>query len=323
MKIEEEKSVQNLIFVKNYKNNEVLRKSFFELAKSTFDISFEDWYEQGFWGEGYIPFSFVEGEKVIANASVNVLELVINGERKKAIQIGTVMTHPDYQKRGLSASLMNKVIEEFEDQVDFMYLFANETVLEFYPKFGFKAVEEHIFSIDFPLDCTTDSNMNFSNFTNLTTSTPSALAQASIRKLDVSQPEDLRLITKFASERLPVSQRFGTNNTKGIVMYYCLNVFNDHIYYLENEDVIAIFGKENNHIDVFDIISINEMNESNIQNILAKIGGNDTVKATFHFTPDYKGIALNSEINNDGLFVRATGDNVYPARVKHPVTSIA
>ncbi|MBP1903859.1 GNAT superfamily N-acetyltransferase [Paenibacillus turicensis] len=308
--------MQEFSFVTNYKNNEVLRKSFFELAKSTFDISFEDWYEQGFWGEGYIPFSFVEGDKVIANASVNVLELVINGEKKKAIQIGTVMTHPDYQKRGLSAYLMNKVIEEFENQVDFMYLFANETVLEFYPKFGFEAVEEHIFSINFPLD----STKNFKNITNLT---PNPHEQTGIRKLDVSQPEDLRLITKFASQRLPVSQRFGTNNTKGILMYYCLNVFCDHIYYLENEDVIAIFSKENNHMDIFDIISINEMNENTIQHILALIGGNDTVKATFHFTPDYKGIELKSQIINDGLFVRATGDNVYPAKVKHPVTSIA
>lgn len=311
--------MQEFSFVTNYKNNEVFRKSFFELAKSTFDISFEDWYEQGFWGEGYIPFSFVEEGKVVANVSVNVLELIIDGEKKKAIQIGTVMTHPDYQKRGLSASLMNKVIEEFENQVDFMYLFANETVLDFYPKFGFKAVEEQLFSIDFPLD----STKNFKNLKNFTNSIPNPLTQTGIRKLDVNQSEDLRLITKFASERLPVSQRFGTNNTKGIVMYYCLNVFGDHIYYLENEDVIAIFSKENNHMDIFDIISINEVNENTIQHILAKIGGNDTVKATFHFTPDYKGIELKSQIINDGLFVRATGDNVYPAKVKHPVTSIA
>jgi GNAT superfamily N-acetyltransferase len=303
--------------MKDYKSNEVLRKSFFELAKSTFDISFEDWYKQGFWGEGYIPFSFVEGDKVIANASVNVLELVINGEKKKAIQIGTVMTHPDYQKRGLSANLINKVIEEFENKVDFMYLFANETVLEFYPKFGFKAVEEQLFSIEYPLDFPMDSSMNLTNVK------PSPHEQTGIRKLDVSQAEDLHLITKFASERLPVSQRLGTNNTKGIIMYYCLNVFNDHIYYLENEDVIAIFNKENNHMDIFDIISINKMNESKIQNILATIGSNDTVKATFHYTPDYERINFKSEVINDGLFVRATGDNVYPAKVKHPVTSIA
>jgi hypothetical protein len=218
---------------------------------------------------------------------------------------------------------MNTVIEEFENKVDFMYLFSNETVLEFYPKFGFKAVEEHIFSIDFPLDFPTDFNMNFSNFTNPTTPTPSSLAQASIRKLDVCQAEDLRLITKFASERLPVSQRFGTNNTKGIVMYYCLNVFSDHIYYLENEDVIAIYQQENNQMDVFDIISINVINEMNIHNILTTIADKDTEKITFHFTPDYEGIELKGEINNDGLFVRATGDNVYPVKVKHPVTSIA
>ncbi|MDN4604966.1 GNAT family N-acetyltransferase [Paenibacillus sp. F6_3S_P_1C] len=291
--------MQELIFTKDYKNNETLRTSFFELATNTFGLSFKQWYQKGFWSERYIPFSFVEGDKVIANVSVNILELIINGEKKKAIQIGTVMTPPEYQRRGLSASLMDKVLEEYENKVDIMYLFANDTVLDFYPKFGFKSVEEHLFSMDF---------------------TPSQLEHTDIRKLDVSQEDDLRLIYKFASERLPVSQHFGTDYTHGIVMYYCLNVFSDDIYYLENENAIAIYKKESNHMDLFDMISLKEIN---IQDILTKIAGKDTEKITFHFTPDYKGVDIKSNISYDGLFVRTNGENLYPVHVKHPITSIA
>lgn len=39
---------QELIFVKDYRNNEALRRSLFELADSTFGISFERWYQEGF-----------------------------------------------------------------------------------------------------------------------------------------------------------------------------------------------------------------------------------------------------------------------------------
>ncbi|GIO87046.1 GNAT family acetyltransferase [Paenibacillus faecis] len=291
--------MRELIFTKDYKNNETLRKSFFELATDTFGLSFENWYQKGFWSERYIPFSFVEGDKIIANVSVNILELIMNGERKKALQIGTVMTHPEYQRRGLSANLMNKVLEEYENKYDFMYLFANNTVLDFYPKFGFKAVEEHLFSMDF---------------------IPSQFDQTGIRKLNISQTDDLRLIHKFASERMPVSQRLGTDYTQGILMYYCLNVFSDDIYYLENENVIVIYKKENNHMDIFDIINTKEVK---IHDILTKIADRDTEKITFHFTPDYKGIDIESNTFHGGLFVRTNGENLYPVHVKHPITSIA
>ncbi|TDL61410.1 GNAT family N-acetyltransferase [Paenibacillus amylolyticus] len=292
--------MQELIFIKNYKNNEVLRKSFFELAVNTFEINFEDWYQQGYWGERYIPYSYVDGDQVIANVSVNILELIIHGEKKKAIQIGTVMTHPDYRGKGLSTRLMNKVLAEYENKYDYMYLFANESVLDFYPKFGFKPVEEHLFSIKYTAKKSPEP--------------------ANIRKLNVTNAEDLRLIQKLASERLPVSQHFATHHAQGIFMFYCLNVFSDDIYYLENENVIVIYQKEDNHIELFDVVSLNEMN---MKDILDKIADEDTEKITFHFTPDDQGLDLKSLITNEGLFVRTHGEHLYPVHVKHPITSIA
>ncbi|PQZ99031.1 MULTISPECIES: GNAT family N-acetyltransferase [unclassified Paenibacillus] len=289
------------IFMKNYKNNEVLRKSFFELAVNTFEINFEDWYQQGYWGERYIPYSYVDGDQVIANVSVNILELIIHGEKKKAIQIGTVMTHPDYRGKGLSTRLMIKVLEEYENKYDYMYLFANESVLDFYPKFGFKPVEEHLFSM---------------NYTAIKSPEP-----ANIRKLNVNNADDIRLIQKLASERLPVSQHFATYHAQGILMFYCLNVFSDDIYYLENENVIVIYQKEDNHIELYDVVSLNELN---MKDILDKIADEDTEKITFHFTPDVTDhIVLKSTITNEGLFVRTHGEHLYPVYVKHPITSIA
>lgn len=252
-------------------------------------------------GENDTPFSFVDGDQVIANVSVNIIELIIHGEKKKAIQIGTVMTHPDYRGKGLSARLMNKVLEEYENKYDYMYLFANESVLNFYPKFGFKPVEEHLFSM---------------NYTAKKSPEP-----GNIQKLDVTNAEVLRLILKFASERLPVSQHFGTAHTQGILMFYCLNVFSNDIYHLENENAIVIYQKEDNNIDLFDVICLNEIH---MTDILHQIADENTEKITFHFTPDAaKHLVLKSTITNDGLFVRTSGDHLYPVQVKHPITSIA
>jgi GNAT superfamily N-acetyltransferase len=291
--------MQGFIFRKDYRENEVLRKSLFGLAASSFGISFEQWYQEGFWNERYIPFSYIEDEQVIANVSVNVLDLIINGQQKKAIQIGTVMTHPDYRHKGLSASLMNKVLEEYEDQVDLMYLFANDAVLDFYPRFGFIPVQEQLFSIGY---------------------TSGSTYSAGIRKLDGTQRDDLNFIRTFAAQRLPVSRRFGTVGTLGLLMFYCLNVFSDDLYYLENEDVIAICKQEGKELDIFDIVFRKAID---IQAVLAKLAGSEAEKIVFHFTPDYIGIEAESTLYPGGLFVRTCGNSSFPAHMKHPATSIA
>ncbi|WP_053361478.1 GNAT family N-acetyltransferase [Bacillus sp. FJAT-27251] len=293
--------MNELIYIKDYKNDENLRKSFNELATMVFGINFEDWYQKGFWNDRYIPFSYVDGEKVVANVSVNILDLVINGEKKRALQIGTVMTHPDYRKRGLSARLMNNVLAEYENKYDFMYLFANQEVLDFYPKFGFKEVNEHQYSMKY---------------------SPGKLDPTGTRKLNGNNEDDVNFIYNFASKRAPVSTLFGTENTQGILMFHCMNAFTNNISYLESEDVIAIYKKENNHMDIFDIIFKKDIN---IHNILSKITDEEVNKIVFHYTPDYLGINTESEIFNGSevLFVRENGTTLFPLQMKHPLTAQA
>ncbi|MGE7274078.1 GNAT family N-acetyltransferase [Brevibacillus panacihumi] len=292
--------MQELIVAKDYKHNDALRKSFSDLASQIFGIHFEEWYQKGFWDERYIPYSLVQGDQVIANVSVNLLSFLINGEKKKAIQIGTVMTHPDFRKRGLSAKLMNLVLAEYENQYDFMYLFANDTVLNFYPKFGFQPVEEHQFSMPF---------------------TPGPIKNHTrIRKLDINQAEDLDLIAQYAAQRVPVSERFGTDNCPGIFMFYALYVFSQELYYLEEEGVIVIYKQEGDCLHLYDWLSKQKIS---IHALLRKLAGPETKKIVFHFTPDEEGLETESESLNTGLFVKTNGEIPYPVHVKHPMTSIA
>ncbi|MFH7114998.1 GNAT family N-acetyltransferase, partial [Klebsiella pneumoniae] len=50
----------NYQLVKQVRENNPLRKSFIDLAVKTFDLSFEEWYQQGYWTDAYIPYAFVE-----------------------------------------------------------------------------------------------------------------------------------------------------------------------------------------------------------------------------------------------------------------------
>ena len=65
--------------IKNYRDNAQLRASFNELAKKTFWIDFEDWYQNGYWTDLYNPYSIIMDGRVVANVSVNRTDFEWNG----------------------------------------------------------------------------------------------------------------------------------------------------------------------------------------------------------------------------------------------------
>lgn len=134
------------IFIKDYKEKEVFRKSLSDLGKRTFGINLEEWYQSGYWKEKYIPYSIVDNEKVISNISVNKMDFICNGKIKHYIQLGTVMTDKNHRHEGLSRYLMELILQEYRNNVDGIYLFANASVLDFYPKFGFTRNMEYQYS---------------------------------------------------------------------------------------------------------------------------------------------------------------------------------
>ncbi|RIJ63721.1 GNAT family N-acetyltransferase [Rummeliibacillus sp. POC4] len=275
----------NYHLVSDYRNNKIYRESFFELAKSVFDIDFTKWYEKGCWNDNYICYSYVDNDRIIANASISKMTIVLKGKEYKAIQIGTVMTHPDYRNQGLSKKLMNYIIEQYEKEYDFIYLFANDTVLDFYPKFGFQRVKESHFIL------------------NMSALRKQKVKMSTLRQLDINNQYDFNLLESFAAERIPVSSVLGVKNNEHLLMFYFILVFSDAIFYIEEEDTIVICKQEGAHLHVFDMISKKRVD---IETMLSGIISKDTEAVHLYFTPEDNS-NVETEVIKDGddtLFVR-------------------
>ncbi|MCI9078228.1 MAG: GNAT family N-acetyltransferase [Lachnospiraceae bacterium] len=134
---------KNYIYSTNVRDNDILRNSFNILVRKTFCFDFTEWYNAGYWGEMYIPHVLSDGERVVSNVSVNIMQFDICGIKKNYIQLGTVMTDSEYCGKGLNRYIMENILEKYRDSTDGIYLFANDTVLDYYPKFGFVPSKEY------------------------------------------------------------------------------------------------------------------------------------------------------------------------------------
>ncbi|CBH28390.1 GNAT family N-acetyltransferase [Listeria seeligeri] len=238
----------NYQLISDYKDNELYRKTFNDLAESIFDINFEEWYKQGFWNDKYVCYSYLDKNKVIANVSINKMDLIYQGNDYRALQIGTVMTHPDYRNQGLAQELINHVISKYEQDYDFFYLFANDTVLDFYPKFGFERVEESSFTVD----ATSLKKRNYK-----------------IKKLNPDDELDFQLISRIVSNRVPLSSILDVKNSEDLLMFYLLIALRDAIYYIEELDAIVLYEQEEEDLYVLDIISTKKLDIVEVLGFLA------------------------------------------------------
>ncbi len=274
-------------FVSNYRDDERIRESFNELTDKTYGFNFRKWFDNGHWNNKYIPYSLLDGDRVVANVSVNIMDFIVLGERKMLIQLGTVMTDESYRGQGLIKFLLNKVIEEWEDKCDFIYLFANDTVLNFYPKFGFKKYNQYQCSLEFS----------------------KVRSSEKIRKLNIDDDNDRNTIIRILNNRKSLAKLDNINNTS-LVMFYCIDFMKNNIYYIEEYDVIAICEYNKNEMILLDLFSDKDMNLEKIINALIK---NDTKKVVLGFTPKdsslYKEELINDE--NDTLFIRSKKDTIF------------
>jgi len=251
-------------FVVDYKNNDGLRKSFNELAMMTFGkaIDFESWYQNGYWNDCYVCYSFIDNECVIANASINHMTVRQNGQSLKAIQIGTVMTHPDYRRQGLAHQLLMRIIEEYEEKVDYIYLFGNDMGLSLYKGCGFEPMIE----------------------TKYTMSTASLVnRESTARKLNISESNDLELLKEISSTRVSVSKSFGVTHDEHLIMFYCSKFMGETLVYLESEEAIVSCEIDEKKLLVYDVISRHAFD---LNKILEELVTNEVESVEFFFVPD-------------------------------------
>ncbi|WP_373076637.1 GNAT family N-acetyltransferase [Fusobacterium varium] len=271
--------------VKQIRDIKVLRRSFIKLAEEVFDLSFENWYQNGFWTDKYIPYVLIEnGRKVVANVSVNIIDTVWENTSKCYIQLGTVMTDPEYRNRGFSSQLIREIISEWREKCDAIYLFANSKVLNFYPKFGFIKAAEYQYSLPF------------------------SAMKREFRKLEMSNSEDNFILKKYYERSNPFSA-FPMNNNYELLMFYCSSFMKEHIYYSKKYDTVCIAIKNEDILTCFDIFGSDNYS---MEEIIFSIGFEGVKQVVLGFTPkeckNYCGTKIK---NDDTLFVLNSKENLF------------
>ena len=258
-----EHNLNNYQLVENYRDDPILRNNFFEFVKKIFPgLSFNEWYKSGYWTDKYIPYSLVANNQIVSNVSISKMNICIEGKFVRGIQFGTVGTLPKFSKLGLSKYLMDFVLEKYKDSTELFFLFANDSVLEFYPKFGFERLTEVVYQLN--------SNIPKPNF--------------DARKLDINNNSDFTLIQELISKRLILTKNFGSTDYDFITMWHIINVYSKNLYYLAKEQIIFIYTLNNTRLHIWDIIFTNSFD---ILLVLPKIISSENIDSIyFHFPPD-------------------------------------
>lgn len=268
--------------VQDYKDTESLRASFDRLANLVFGIGFENWYQKGFWDDSYKCHSIVQNEIVISNISTTEMNLVLNGEMKRAIQLGTVMTHPDYRNRGLSDRLMKKVIEEYENDFDFFYLFPNKSVMKFYPRYGFAEYYDVVYSVDV---------------------SATEMVSPGVTKVDIRDDTELKSFHDAVLSRKQVSSVFDTIGCTAIYMWHSMNDLQECIYRITDTNDYLVFEENDMSIHLYDVISSTGYS---IQTVFELLGFDGKKDIYLHFLPeDIKEYGWKiKEQKNESMFFR-------------------
>ncbi len=225
-------TTNHITLVENYREDPVLRDAFFDFTETIFNLSFRKWYELGRWDDRYVCVSLFDGQRLLANVSFSRLDILMAGETRRAIQIATVGTLEEFRHRGLSRELMDYVLKHHCADADLTFLFANDTVVDFYPRFGFARRQEHLFVRD-----------------------TIGKASLDIRHLDLAATEDCGIIDYLLKHRIPVTRRFGAENHAFITWWHLINLHAKSIYLCESLKAIVVASVDNGFLYVWDAIA--------------------------------------------------------------------
>ena len=260
--------------IKNEGHNESLRRSFNAPAEKTFGLNFENWYQNGFWGDNYNPYSVVMDGEVIANVSLNRTNLLVNGEVKRVYQLGTVMTDEAYRNRGLIRAIMAEIEKDTAD-ADGVYLFANDEVVEFYPKFGFTRGAEFI--------CTREVKQD---------------TACTMKPIPMDSPENWDVLNK-AMEVSCFREGCRMVDNPGLIFFYVSQFMQDCVYFCEELDAYVIAEVEDGNLLIHNIFSGADVS----LDAVIRAFGSEIHTVTLGFTPaSTEGFTVSDHHEEDSTF---------------------
>jgi GNAT superfamily N-acetyltransferase len=294
------------LYLKGYQEHNKYRQAFNKLSNDVFELSFEDWYKLGYWNDMYIPYTLFYKDEAVANVSVNVLDFKTPEGFKHCVQIGTVMTKNKFRGLGLSRFLMEQVLQEWDSKCDLIYLYANKSVLDLYPKFGFNHVKEYSYFIE-------EKNK------------PKIVTANKVKKLDMGLEANRTFVCEFIQSSVDYSSVSMSNNSD-LVMFYCSFIMKNNIYHLKDLDTVIVAIVDNGTINLLGVFSKENKGLKKIINFLMESNiGKGIREVTLRFTPkNIDSFQKRENIGDDFLFIQKNRTKMFEDNsIMFPVLSHA
>jgi len=249
-------------------------------------LDFKFWYDLDLWDSNYESYSIMENNEIVSNICAFKTDIVFHGRQYMALSIGAVTTKPEYRNMGYSRLLMEHIINKYPDTP--MYLSANETVLDFYPRFGFKRISDRL-----PI-----SEYKITN-------------DIVPRKLRFDDPK----IWDYVYKRKNFSTMLDCKNTASINIFHIYwGYLKDCIYEIPELEALVIASQKQNVLKITGVFSLKDIS---FKDLSQHLPFKNVSKVEFGFMPHWKDLNFDMRpYEADPLFVRGIncdlGDFKFP-----------
>jgi predicted N-acetyltransferase YhbS len=235
------------------------QRAFCDYVRAVFDgPDFSRWCTWGEWDEDYRAYAVCEGERVVANASLMRMRLLVDGDPVEAFQIGAMGCRTEFRGRGLARRALEAALDACGAAP--VMLFANDTVLDFYPRFGFERRTEHLFHASHPI-------------------VPRGKPATEIDPANASVRTEIHRLIRDGA---PLTMRFGARGWGSIIDWYYANGYARPLRRLDNGALLSA-GVEGDTLYIDAILSENRFD---LAAFLPRLIDAPVAALRFGFTPE-------------------------------------
>lgn len=254
----------NHILKTHYWNDPQAFDAFKKFIYQIHGLDFSEWEATGYWDDAYTPFSYFQGNTVIASVCLYFLKTIIDGKETQLVQISGVGTLPEYRRQGLNRQLTEIGLDWAKGKHDGIFLFSDDEAIPFYQRCGFVPIEEYLEIL--PIN-----------------PIPQRLG---VFKLNPNQSKELSVIYQYASQRAPISNKFSVLNEK-LFMFHVLHSLRNCTYHIPDLECLVCFERSNGLVQLYDIVGKQMPPFMELYPYIADI---DDTTIEFHFHTDKLGL---------------------------------
>lgn len=179
-----------------------------------------------------IAFGYWNGDDLVANVSLFVRRLWLQGDEVKAFGVQSVAVRPEWRGKGLFRDLMQRAIAFADERVELITL--GTATPELYRSFGFRQITETAFSARLP-------------------QTPT---RPGFRLLSLERDADVACLRDLFSRRTPVSLLASACDHPALFMLKAIETPEIELLHLAELDaIVAVEGRKDGRLLLLDIVA--------------------------------------------------------------------